>query len=103
MIQFLPWILGALAGVTLTLVVIAILKWDVIVNWFQHRAHLKQVDLNNVGFTLMTHQLAGNFRTIQGVFNKRTYRVAEARQIDSQQIDPDLTNVHAGKEVVLYE
>ena len=103
MVQFLPWILSALAGVALTLIVIAILKWNVIVEWFQHRSHLKQVDLNNVGFTLMQYQLAGNYRTVQGVFNKRTNQVHEARQIDSQKIDGDVMNIHAGKDLVIYE
>jgi hypothetical protein len=103
MIQFLPWIIGALIGAAVTLVIIDVLRWNVVVDWFQHRAYLKQADLNTVGFTLVQRQATGNYRTVQGVFNKQTNQVLDSHQVDSRHIDRDVAAVHAGKDLVFYE
>src|SRR5437763_486848 len=102
MIQFLPWIIDALIGASVTLLVIDILRWPAVVDWFQRRTYLTQADCANVGFTLMQHQQSGNYKTVQGVFNKRSNQVLEARQVESRQIDPQIANAHAGKDVIFY-
>ena len=103
MVQFLPWIIGALLGAAVTLVVIDILRWPAIVDWFQRRTYLTQTDRANVGFTLLQFQRTGNYKTVQGVFNKRTNQVVDSHQVDAAQIDQQVASVHAGKDLVFYE
>jgi len=97
-------ILSALAGFAIvTIVIVILLKWDDIVNWFRSRQTLKESDKANIAFTLQERLKNGDYKTIEGIFNKRTEKILDAKQVQSKNIDDKLKKAHQDKELVLYE
>ena len=97
------FIIGALGALTVTGVVIATLFWHDIINWFRARNDLKQSDNANIAFTIQENLRTGNFRTIQGVFNKRTNDLKDSRVVESENIDYTVRNKHKNESMVLYD
>ncbi len=96
-------ILGAIAAITITVVVVAILYWNDIKNWFQSRNYLKQSDKDNIAFTIQEKLSSGNYKTVQGIFNQRTNDIKDGRVIESKDIDSGVRNAHRNDQVVIYE
>lgn len=94
-------ILGLVA--VLAVAVVLVLKWDEIVHWFQHRNDIKDADRSNIAFTLQQKLDSGEYKTVQGIFNKRTSTVVEGRAVQSKEVDGELAAVHAANELVVYE
>jgi hypothetical protein len=84
-------------------IVIPILKWDRIVNWFRAREELKNSDKDNIAFTLQEKLKNGKYKTVQGIFNTRTNELLDEEKIISEQIDDRLVEVHRNYDLVIYE
>ncbi|MFI2632324.1 hypothetical protein ACH5A2_18295 [Streptomyces collinus] len=93
-------LMGAAA---LTVVVLAIVYYDEIVDWFQSRNDLKESDKENVGVTVKTWMKEGNYKIVQGIFNKRTETLVDGRVMRTKEVDHKLDQVHGPNEIVVYE
>jgi len=97
-------IVAALAGFAIgAIVVLVILKWKDILNWFRNRQKLKESDKANIAFTLQERLGNGDYKTVQGIFNKRSNEVLDAEQSQSKKVDEELSRHHRDNELVVYE
>jgi hypothetical protein len=71
-------------------IVVALLKWKTILDWFRGQSHLTQQDKDAVGFTLRETMANGKYSTIQGIFNQTNGEVAEAVKYESKDIADEL-------------
>jgi len=79
---------------------IILLTIGAIVDWFNG------VDTSipsEVGFTVAEALSSGNFKVVQGVFNKNTNRVTAGRAMDVNEMDATLGSYHRGHKVVIYD
>ena len=90
---------GAVIGSVICLVC---LNWDHIRNWFQARVELKDRDIDNVGFSVQERLATGNYRTVYGIFNKRTQQVLDTESVSSQRVDAQTAAVHRDDKLVLF-
>ena len=68
----------------------AMLHWREIVNWFQNWINGHQsVDKDAVGFTLREIYEKGEYKVVQGVFNKSSGKVEDARRIEADDLDSE--------------
>lgn len=96
-----PIILKAVAA--LAVVMFVAISFDEIVQWFRSRNGIKEADKDNIAITIKQRLDNGEFRVVQGIFNKRTDALAEARVMQARQLDPAFENVHRDTELVVYE
>lgn len=82
--------------------VITLLTFEEIANWFTDRQALMESDKDNIAFTLQEMLAKGQYNTVQGIFNKRTQTVPVARTIKSQNVDAKLAAIHAIHDLALY-
>lgn len=94
-------IFGLAAG-TAAVASIVILTIDEIMSWFRNHRNLAVSDFNNVGVTIKEAMEGGNFVVVQGVFNKRTHKMAASRKIKAKQLDAELMRRHSRERVVEY-
>jgi len=101
MLPLIGIILAAAAG--LAVLVIALLGWDTIINWFRGHEELKESDKDNIAFTIQDHLANGNYTTVEGIFNKRTDEVLDGVKYESKDIDEKVAEVHRKEPLVIYE
>ena len=97
-----PIIVGACAALGAA-VVLVLLNWERILNWFTGREKLKNSDKDNIAFTIQEKLASGKIKTIQGIFNKRTNEVPDGIQYESEEIDETLAEMHHNEPLVIYE
>jgi len=90
------------AAVALTLIVLVMLNWETIVNWFRAREELKESDKDNIAFTLQEKLTNGNYSTVQGIFNKHTNTVEDGVKYKSEDIDEEVAKAHRKESLVIY-
>ena len=99
-------ILGGLAVFAISVIVHYVrLHWKQIINWFQHwiSGH-QEVDKDAIGFTIREAIENGEYNIVQGVFNKATSQVEDARRIKAGQVDRQTREQCLGKErVTIFE
>mgnify|MGYP000909206649 CR=1 FL=1 len=88
---------------TVAVVVLLIIYYDDIIKWFKERSDIKEADKENIAFTLKQKIESGDYKVVQGIFNKRTATVEEGRVMQAEKIDEDFAKVHGRKQLVLYE
>jgi hypothetical protein len=93
----------AVAGATAAVVVLAILVLSDVIEWFQARQQLCQADSDMIAFTLQDRLANGRFKTVQGVFNKKTSLVVEGRRIESERVDKKLAGLHRDGGLAIYQ
>ncbi len=79
------------------------LSLDIIINWFQNREKLKISDNDNIAFTIQEKVKNKEYKTVQGIFNKRTNEVVDAQEIRSNRLDRQIKELHRDNELVIYE
>ena len=98
-IELLIW--GAIAIAELLNVgLIILLTIEEIFNWFNRITNKVPSD---VGFSVVEALSSGNYRVVQGVFNKNTNKITNGRKMDVQKLGPTLKNYHESYKVVIYE
>lgn len=70
--------------------------------WFETRTTLYMSDADNIAVTVKEHWQSGNYKTVQGIFNTRTNRLADAHRITSQDVDDELKRLHENTPMVVY-
>jgi len=83
-------------------IVLALLNWDRIIDWFTGREALVLSDKENIAFTLQEKLANGEYHTVQGVFNKGSSKILDGETYDSENIDEKLAEVHRNDELVVY-
>ncbi len=94
---------GATAAVVGTVITIAYLTLNEILNWFHSHRHLAASDRDIVGVTIKEAIQNGKYTIVQGVFNKRTSKMVESRRINADRIDDALASKHAYQKRVIYD
>ncbi|MEM9925521.1 MAG: hypothetical protein AAF915_17515 [Cyanobacteria bacterium P01_D01_bin.50] len=94
---------GIVALVSIVVETIIRLSLEFIINWFQDREKLKNSDKDNIAFTIQEKVKNKEYKTVQGIFNKRTNEVVEAQEIHSNQLDRQIQELHRDNELVIYE
>ncbi|GHV85527.1 hypothetical protein AGMMS50230_11350 [Spirochaetia bacterium] len=99
----LPLVLAILAvAASVAVIVIAVLNWDRIIEWFRSRQNLKQSDKDNIAFTLKEKWESGQYGTVQGIFNTRTGELLDAEKTHAKSVDEKVAEIHSKEELVLY-
>ena len=95
-------ILAGIASVVISVVVhFILLHWQDIINWFQKWINGHQnVDKDAIGFTIQEAIKDGKYNQVQGIFNKSTNTVEDARRITADNIDQQTRAQCFGKEKV---
>ena len=60
---------GALMGIGLSVVVVKILTWTRVLDWFRGRTALKHADANNIAFAIKQAQKDGKVGYVQGIYD----------------------------------
>jgi len=79
------------------------LTWNFIVNWFRNRTQLKKADKDNIAFTIQEKMGNKEYKTVQGIFNKRTNEIVDGQEISSDKVDEKIKEFHKNNELVIYE
>ena len=82
---------------------VTILTYNFIVNWFRKREKIKNADKDNIAFTIQEKMQNNQYKTVQGIFNKRNHEVVDAQEIRSKKVDEQIKRNHQGNELVVYE
>ena len=83
------------------LIVVALLEWQEIVNWFRNKSSLKQGDKDNIAVMIKTQLASGHVREIHGIFNTKTEEVLDGQQYEAKELDQDLQEVFGSEDVVV--
>jgi hypothetical protein len=88
-----------------TAVTVLFLNFTQIIDWFKKlRTNIPQVEKTKIYFTMLDLLAAGDYNTIQGVFDTRTQRLGNnVRSIRSANIDARLAGYHRNNRLVTYE
>lgn len=86
-----------LFAVGLAVYVISVLTIGYLTEWFDNYLSENTVDFDDVGFAIKESLEQGDVKVIQGVFNKNSGIVKDARRIEAKDIDKD-TKIRLGKE-----
>ena len=71
--------------------VVSFLHWRDIIEWFQKWLNLHEnVDKDAIGFTISESAEAGNYILVQGIFNKESNSVEEARRITAEDVEEEV-------------
>ena len=99
-----PIIVTILAAVALlAVVVVAIIYYDDIIEWFRTRNDIKEADKDNIAFTIREKIETGDYKVVQGIFNKRTNDLVEGHAMKTKKLDSEFEQIHADNELVIYE
>jgi hypothetical protein len=74
-----------------------------ITDWFRERQQLKTQSPDNIAFSLLKPMEGGKIEIVFGIFNTKTNELLDGIKYTAARVDPELTKVHRGKELVLYE
>ena len=93
--------IGAFAAIGF--ITVTRLTWNFIVNWFRNQTQLKNSDKDNIAFTIQEKMRNQQYKTVQGIFNKRTNEVVDAQELSSDKVDEQIKELHRDNELVIYE
>jgi hypothetical protein len=94
-------IIGIAAG-ALGLIVVILLKWKEIVDWFKGRRKLKETDKKNIAFTIHNALKNGHHGVVQGIFNTETDELLDGQKFDAKELAPELEQAHEKEDLVIY-
>lgn len=98
-IELLIW--GAVVVAELLYIgLIILLTIEEIINWFNRVTNKVPAD---VGFSVAEALSSGNYRVVQGVFNRSSNKITDGRRMDVKELDAVLKDYHASNKVVIYE
>jgi hypothetical protein len=83
-------------------VVIAYLTYNFIVNWFRNRSAIQEQDKDNIAFTIKENLQSGNYKVVQGIFNRRTEELVDSQVIETKELDNKMSEIHSENKIVLY-
>jgi hypothetical protein len=98
-------LLGLLAtGAAIAVISVLVIRYrSEIISWFQQHTALLANNANNVAFTLAESMKSGDYKVVQGIFNKSTNQLHEARRVTSTQVDEEFEHIHANDKLAVYQ
>lgn len=104
----LPLIAGFVGGLLIgSLIAVAFLAYEEIIDWFDERLDTIHSSKNNLALTIKDELENGNYQIVQGIFNNKTGNWIESREIEAEEIDEELLDIHEEYEdedgIVVYE
>jgi len=91
------------AGAAIAAVVfVAYLFWDDFVDWFRQFSTAVESNPNLMAISVAESMQSGNYKVVQGIYNKKTEKMVDARRIVSKDIDEQLKQTHSDSKVVVY-
>ncbi len=95
--------LGLAALGAITLVVVGLLTFGYLVDWFRDRAARIKRDSSKLAVTVAEDISSGNVSYVQGIFDTDQGKFTTARRIKADDVDSDVTQVHANHKVAVWE
>lgn len=83
-------------------IILAILTFEHIINWFRDRQGLMEEDKDNIAFTVQDALKSGQYTNVQGIFNSRTATIVASRAMKADKVDDKLAEIHKDNKVALY-
>lgn len=98
-------IIAAVALLGLAIVIMHLLGWDTVINWFEN--YFKNSNkINNpeaIAFTLKQKLEGGKCKVVQGIFNKQIGTIADGVEYHTEKLDDQLESYHKDDELVVYQ
>jgi hypothetical protein len=91
------------AAVALTLIVLVMLNWSRILDWFNKREELRESDKDNIAVGIKQALDDGKVTYVQGIFNKRTNELKEGTKYEAEELDDQLKEYHSRDELVVFQ
>ncbi len=98
----LAFLLKAALATTVVVAAVSVLTWERIRTWFEAHAEIHAQDKDNIAFSLVEKINAEEFKTVYGIFNQRTGKVAAAEAVQSASLDETLRTHHGREPLVVY-
>jgi hypothetical protein len=83
-------------------IVVEVITYQLISQWFQTKQTLKQSDTNNIAFTVKRELGNDKYLVCQGIFNTESQELLYGIKWQSSQIDTKITNIHKNNPLVVY-
>ena len=100
----LSMVIKAALATAAVVAVVSVLTWERIKSWFEEHVDFYEEDKDNVAFSLVDELKNNNkFKTVYGIFNRRTGKVAAAEAVQSDSLDETLRTHHRGEPLVVYQ
>lgn len=95
---------AALGGfIFASVLTIALLFFDQLINWFRSRSHIKASHSSNIAFSLQDKATNGQYSTVYGIYNTQTDTLYDAETVQSNNIDSNIASLHKTSKLVVYE
>ena len=101
LLEILAAIGAAIVGVAM--IHFVLLTMLMIVDWFTEREYIITSNPDHIAFTVKDNLESGNYRIVQGIFNKKKTTVKEKRVIEADELDDDVKKIHKKEILVTYE
>jgi len=92
-------ILGLAAAITA--IILVILNWDRIVDWFQNRKELLESDKDNIAVGIKQAMADGKVTYVQGIFNKRTEKLVDVEKYEAEELDETTAEYHKRDDLII--
>jgi hypothetical protein len=89
------------AAAALAVIILVILNWDRIIDWFHGREKLVQSDKDNIAVVIKQHMDDGKYNTVQGIFNKRTNELLDGAKYKTEELDEKTIENFGDKEMII--
>jgi len=98
-------ILAAIGAAIIGVAVIhlVLITMAIIVEWFIERKYIITSNPDHIAFTLKDNLESGNYRVVQGIFDKGNSTVKETRVMEAKDLDEDVKKSHDKDTLILYE
>lgn len=97
-------IIGLLAGVSIIVVKIMLLTYEVVKNWFSEK--LKARNKNTIPFSHVEEEVRNSLNTAPivtlGLYNTSTNKIEEAVSYDADKVDKNILDNHKNNSLVSY-
>jgi len=98
-------LIGTLIGGGVAALVVGLLEWDTIVDWFE-RDKIKSVakaDEDRIAVVIKEEMKGGKVPVIQGIFDMEAEEFLEAEVYEAEELDADLRRQLRTNEPLIYE
>ena len=99
-------ILAAIGAIMIAPIIfhIVLLTLALVIEWFDNYRYIVLSDPDNIAFTVKESLESGNYKVVQGIFNKRTSKVKEkeVKVMEAEDLDEDFKKKHEKHKVAIY-
>ncbi len=85
---------AAVTFLTIAAIVVAVLSFDAIVDWFVEQIRAGQVNKNQLCVTLLKQIKEGDYKIVQGIFDTTSNQCVVERTVEAKKVDPEFLRAH---------